>query len=331
MNSSCSLHILITRSTTNLYNNTIIMAPIEVNIWEYKTTIPADANMVDKFTLEEKKAFLKKLQADSELVQNLASQELPKQIPTDMSKKVVRETNNNLVIPAVITEHQKAIQAKRPKETNNAWENLWDLCDKMMKDSSKIQYIDDGYGEKGVYFPSLWIMQRIAYLWWGSMKQGDYSHGANHYKQYNVNNAFSGMPAQESRQLIYKETLDTLPGEFTDILKKDMYDKGYRWKTLTDTNKIFTYIAKELWLWFNENSMRDQKVVKAYMYLTWAVTWEWLNTDLDSKKDGDAQWKLDGKPISARAVVLCSVISQRISRNGNVSFDCAVPLLKVIV
>lgn len=261
-------------------------------------------------------------------------------VPEDILRSFAKEQKLKLsqeradkdsIAPTIIKTHQSVIKNKWSEEENREWKNLREVCDTFMKDRNKVCFLEDTYGDQLVFFPELWLAQRIEYLRGWNMKAGDYELGKNHYKKYPAKDAFSGMPGGEGKNLIYKNTVDELPKEFKELLEEDMYNRGYTWKTKWQQDKIMNYLADELWLSYDPDTTNNQSVVGAYMYITWAVTWEWLNTDRRTRKDGDKYGQIDKNPISARAALLCGVRVQSFSRSEDGADYCAIPLLKGIV
>lgn len=219
---------------------------------------------------------------------------------------------------------------KKIREKQNVMIEKWFISTQMdkkllllLKDKSKIQYVKDQYNDTAIQFPTLWLQQRYEYLRMWSMVAGQ------DYNDYDQSSAFRWMP-HDKLPLVYKKTIDVKWQRFTDALDTDCYGRWYSRKMKSQQDSILQFLADELWLSYDPDTTDDQEVVKAYMYITWSIWWEFFNTDRKNKKDWDKYWQVWNKSISPRAAMRCNDICQSLVRLADDLNHCAIPLLKEI-
>lgn len=240
---------------------------------------------------------------------------------------VILQSTQQLQVSNIIPPKIK-VQQEAMREYFGNDNKIFDSCDKLIW--SFIMYNLDSYWDWCAIFPSEGLSFRHEYLRVWNMREWHYNNGANDYKEYSWDQLINTMPSTEKRACIFKNTIDTKKPAFIKAIDADCYAKWYTRQKKSQIDKILKALADKLGLSYDSATTSDQAVVKAYMYLKWALGWERMNTDWNSWKDWDDYWKVDNTNISLRAILYCTHASQRISRIDNDDNDCSVALVKEI-
>ncbi len=62
-------------------------------------------------------------------------------------------------------------------------------------------------------------------------------------------------------------------------MDEDCYKRGYTWQTKAQLDTILSALAGQLGISYNPNTIDDQEVMRAYMYLRGSLGWERMNTE----------------------------------------------------
>jgi hypothetical protein len=233
-------------------------------------------------------------------------------------------------IPPELKVTQQALRAKWPNEKLPDGRDFRDACDALMHDPTCVKFGGDAYWDTYTEFVEAKVQCRHTYLRTDGMQQGEYEHGKNDYIQFADKQLISFTTSSGTKACVYKNTIDQQKPTWKKQMDTDCYAKGYTRQTKAHTDNILSSLARRLSITYDITHItnQNQQVIKAYMYLKWALGRERLNSEFSSSKNWDIYWQRDHNSISRRLMVHCHDSVQAIFWDSCVNNIWSIPLVR---